>query len=262
MSKWLTSEKFSKPLKLRNPVLVEGLPGIGNVGKIAIDYIIDNVKPTLIYQVYSHNFPHSVFLTEDNTIELPSVKIYRYAGKERDILLLGGDVQPLDEVSSYEFCEQILNFAEKVGCKEIITLGGIGMPSPIKDPKIFGAVTSSVAMKKYKKFKNIDFEINQKIDAIVGATGLLLGLANLRGIEGVSLLAETHAHQTHLGFNEAKHLVENLNHMLNLNVDVTELAKANEPDSKANKANSEYPKTIKTLVKASKENKSGIYYIS
>jgi len=43
MSKWLTFEKFSKPLKLKNPILIEGLPGIGNVGKIAIDYIIDNL---------------------------------------------------------------------------------------------------------------------------------------------------------------------------------------------------------------------------
>jgi len=263
MSKWLTSEKFDKPLNLKDPVLIEGLPGIGNVGKIAIDYIIDNVKPTLIYQIHSHNFPHSVFLTEENTIELPSVKIYRYKGKDRDILFLGGDTQPIDEVSSYEFCEQILNFAEKVGCKEIITLGGIGMPSLIKEPKIFGAVTSTIAMKKYKKFKNIDFKINQKIEAIVGATGLLLGLANLRGMEGISLLAETHARQSHLGFNEAKLLVENLNNILNLNIDVTELEKANEPDKKSEKsAVDESKKTIKKIVKTNTENKSGVYYIS
>ena len=78
MSKWLASEKFSKSLQLKNPILIEGLPGIGNVGKIAIDYIIENVKPTLIYQLHSHSFPHSVFLTEENTIELPSVKIYKH----------------------------------------------------------------------------------------------------------------------------------------------------------------------------------------
>ncbi len=261
MSKWLTFEKFSKPLKLKNPILIEGLPGIGNVGKIAIDYIIDNVKPTLIYQIHSHNFPHSVFLSEDNTIELPSVKIYRYEGKERDILLLGGDVQPLDEVSSYEFCEEVLNFVEKVGCKEIITLGGIGMPDLVKDPKIFGAVTSANALKKYKKFKNIDFKINQKIEAIVGATGLLLGLGNLRGIEGVSLLAETHAHQTHLGFNEAKVLVENLNQILNLKIDVKNLEKATETESKQNRSE-------KTTLKKSAAPKikvvgeKPVYYIS
>lgn len=262
MNKWLTSEKFSKPLKLRNPVLVEGLPGIGNVGKIAIDYIIDNVKPMLVYQIHSHNFPHSVFLTEENTIELPSVKIYRYEGKERDILLLGGDVQPLNEVSSYEFCEQVLNFIEKVGCKEIITLGGIGMPSPIKNPKIFGAVTSANALKKYKKFKNIDFKINQKIEAIVGATGLLLGLGNLRGIDGVSLLAETHAHQMHLGFNEAKILVENLNQILNLKIDVKELEKVTD-ETESKQTQSE--KTILKKIKPQTSNMVGdkpVYYIS
>ena len=262
MSKWLASEKFSKSLQLKNPILIEGLPGIGNVGKIAIDYIIENVKPTLIYQLHSHSFPHSVFLTEENTIELPSVKIYKHKGADRDILLLGGDVQPLDEVSSYEFCEQVLNFAEKVGCKEIITLGGIGMPNPVKEPKVFGAVTSKIALKKYSKYKNIDFKINQKIEAIVGATGLLLGLANLRGIEGVSLLAETRAHQMHLGFNEAKILVENLNNILDLKVDVKELEKATE-ESGQKKTESKIEKEIKpTKNKLLKYSEGGVYYIS
>ena len=104
-------------------------------------------------------------------------------------------------------------------------------------------------------------KINQKIEAIVGATGLLLGLGNLRGIDGVSLLAETHAHQAHLGFNEAKVLVENLNQILNLKIDVKNLEKATETESKQNRSE-------KTTLKKSAAPKikvvgeKPVYYIS
>ena len=39
-------EKFivnKKDFSIRNPVLIEGLPGIGNVGKIVVDFLIDQL---------------------------------------------------------------------------------------------------------------------------------------------------------------------------------------------------------------------------
>jgi hypothetical protein len=131
MAKWLVQKTFKGKLKLKNPILVEGLPGVGNVGKIALDYLVDTLKPELLYRIHSSVFPHSVFFNEDGFVELPSVSIYRHKGKTRDILLLTGDVQPTRESASYEFCEKILDFAEEVGCSEVVTLGGIGMPSEI-----------------------------------------------------------------------------------------------------------------------------------
>ena len=37
-------KQFGKKPKLKNPTLIEGLPGIGNVGKIAADFIVDELK--------------------------------------------------------------------------------------------------------------------------------------------------------------------------------------------------------------------------
>ena len=45
-------EKF----KVNNPVLIEGLPGIGNVGKIVVDFLIDQLKHELVYEIYSKVF--------------------------------------------------------------------------------------------------------------------------------------------------------------------------------------------------------------
>ncbi|HKZ50065.1 MAG TPA: PAC2 family protein [Candidatus Nanoarchaeia archaeon] len=225
MAKWLIQKVFKGKLKLRNPLLVEGLPGVGNVGKIALDYLIDTLKPELLYKIHSNVFPHSVFFNEHGYIELPSVSIYKYKGKTRDILLLTGDVQPTRESASYEFCEKILDFAEEAGCKDIITLGGIGMQTEVKNPAIFGAFTDKNTMKQYKKYGGINTKTSDKIEAIVGASGLLLGLARLRNMRGVSLLSETFAHEYHFGFKEAKYLLEKLKPILGVNLKLDDLEK-------------------------------------
>src|SRR3990172_5695708 len=225
MAKWLIQKVLKGKLKLRNPLLVEGLPGVGNVGKIALDYLVDTLDPELLYKIHSNVFPHSVFFNQDGYLELPSVSLYRYKGKNQDILLLTGDVQPTRESASYEFCEKILDFADEMGCKEVITLGGIGLPTEVKKPIVFGAFTDKGTMLRYKKYGGINTKTSEKIEAIVGASGLLLGLAQLRNIKGASLLSETYAHEAHFGFREAKCLLERLQEILGIKLDLDELEK-------------------------------------
>ena len=43
-----------------NPVLIEGLPGLGLVGKIAMRYLIKQLKAQKIAYLYSPHFPYFV----------------------------------------------------------------------------------------------------------------------------------------------------------------------------------------------------------
>src|SRR3989338_5500682 len=110
MSTWKIQQIGKKP-KLRNPIFIEGLPGIGNVGKVAIDFLIDELKSVKIYEITSYTFPHSVFVNEDNLVELPKIEIFykKFNNKKYYLLLMSGDVQPVDEVSSYEFSDKTLD---------------------------------------------------------------------------------------------------------------------------------------------------------
>lgn len=247
MDRWIIEKKFKKKPKLSSPVLIEGLPGVGHVGKIAVDFIVEKIKPILLYKIYSYEFPHQVYLTDKNFVELPSVNIYVHKAKSgRDIILVAGDYQPLNERSSYEFCDKILNFAQKLGCKEIITLGGIGLPSEVKKPIIFGAVTDSGIRKKYGKLtKGINFKATDRIEAIIGASGVLLGLAKLKGLNGTGLLAETYSHPTHFGFKEAKVLLAELKKVLDLKLDLKELDKELKNYEKAKALDSEETDLLK-----------------
>ena len=216
--------QFGKMPKLNNPVFIEGLPGIGNVGKVAVDFLIDELKAKKLYEITSYTFPHSVFVNEDNLVELPIVEVFykQFNGKKADLLLLGGDVQPIDEISSYEFSEKILDIVQKFNGKEVITLGGIGLGDIPKKPKVYCTGNTKKIIEKYKS-DMVSNQLYGVVGPIVGVSGLLLGLASRRNIEAISFLAETYGHPMYLGIKGAKEILKVLDKKLGLHIDINKL---------------------------------------
>ncbi|MEA3430558.1 MAG: PAC2 family protein [Nanoarchaeota archaeon] len=224
---WELSQSVKRLPKLNDPILIEGLPGIGNVGKVAVDFIIDHLKAKKIYDLFSYTFPHSVFVNEDNLIELPVIEMYykKMGAGKRDLLLLAGDVQPIDEVSSYKFSDTILDVVQQFGGKELVTLGGIGLQSIPKKPKVYCTGNSKDVIKKYKSDSNVQDNLYGVVGPIVGVSGLLLGLAKKREIDAVTLLAETFGHPIYLGIKGAKQILKILDSKLELDLDLNQLEK-------------------------------------
>ncbi len=198
----VTTINVFKQQKLREPVLLVGLPGIGLVGKIAVDYLLSELKPkaTKFAQVVSDSFPPAVH-TKSSVLELISDNIYLYKGKTRDYLFLAGPVQPnLSNISNsqehYEFSEKIGWFAKKQGVKEIYTFAGIniGEKRLNQKPRVL-AVASDKSTKELLKGKNIGnvvFDDSQGDTLISGVAGLLVGIAYYSyGIPGCCFMGET-----------------------------------------------------------------------
>jgi len=57
---YVTVKHVAKIPKLKNPILIEGLPGIGNVGKLAVEHLIDSIGATKFAEIYSKDFPPQV----------------------------------------------------------------------------------------------------------------------------------------------------------------------------------------------------------
>ncbi len=222
MNNWRVNE-FCKP-KLKDSIFIEGLPGIGNVGKVVIDFIVDELKAEKICEITSNTFPHSVFVNEENLVELPKIELFYKRIEGRDLLFMGGDVQPIDETSSYDFSEKVLDLIQDFGTKEIITLGGIGLGEIPKKPKIYCTGNSKDMIEKYKGSK-VQSKLYGVVGPIVGVSGLLLGLASQRKINAIALLAETYGHPMYLGVKGAKEVLGVLNENLSLGVNVDKLEK-------------------------------------
>lgn len=183
----ITITILEKP-KLKDPILVEGLPGIGLVGKLAADHLLDELKAKKIAELYSHNLPPQVMIQEDGTIKLVDMEFYYHKGKKNDIILLVGDFQGITPDSQYRLAEKTIEIAKAWKVKRIYTLGGLGTGNLTKNPRVFGAATDKKIVKELSK-ANIYFKGG---GAILGASGLLIGLGMQQGIEGVCLMGETH----------------------------------------------------------------------
>ena len=225
MGTWKIEHMGKKP-KLRNPILIEGLPGIGNVGKVAVDFLIDELKAEKLYEITSHTFPHSVFVNEDNLVELPMIEVFykKFDGKKRDLILLGGDVQPTDEVSSYEFSEKVLDIAQQFKGKEIITLGGIGLAEVPKKPQVYCTGNTRQIIQKYKNGR-INDQLYGVVGPIVGVSGLLVGLAKRRNMDAISFLSETYGHPMYLGIKGSIEILKVLDKELKLGISMKRLNK-------------------------------------
>ena len=114
---WEVNLVEKKKPQLKNPILIAGLPGIGNVGKVTVDFLIEELKAKPLYDFFSYSLPNSVFVNDKNIVELPKIELYyaKGAGKKQDLLFLAGDVQPIDEVSCYEFCAMVLDLLAEFG---------------------------------------------------------------------------------------------------------------------------------------------------
>ena len=210
--------------KLRNTILIEGLPGIGNVGKIAVDFIIENIGAKKIFDISSNNFPHAVFVNEKNMVELPTIEIYHKKVGKHDMLFLAGDIQPVDESSCYEFCDNILDLLTKNDCKEIITMGGIGLQRIPENPVVYCTSNNKDIIKKYKT-PNLNNKIYGVVGPIIGVSGLLIGLSTQKKIQAIAMLAETFGHPTYLGIKGARAILKILNQKLNLKLKLKQLDK-------------------------------------
>ena len=220
-----TFESFSKKPNLNKPILIEGLPGIGNVGKIVVDFMIDELKAVKLYEISGHAMPNSVFVNEKNLVELPKIEMYYKKLKNVDLLLLTGDVQPIDEESCYEFCENLVDLSKKYRVSEIITLGGIGLGEVPKKPRVFCTGNSLDLIKKYKETTNVNTKVYGVVGPIVGVSGLLIGIAERKNIKAITLLAETLGHPMYLGIKGAKETLGVLDKRFNLKLNTKKLEK-------------------------------------
>ena len=219
--KLLTEKKF------QDAVLVTGLPGIGLVGKIAVDYLVSQLKTQKIAEIYSDSFPPSVH-TKKGIINMIIDELFHCNLNGNDFLFLIGPVQPsLDFRASttsdhYEFAEQIVLTAKNLGVTKIYTLAGINIGDRRidKEPRVIAAATSKKLLNELSKLGVVT---DKKEGLISGAAGLILGSAKNQKIEGACLMGETNAQLIYGDHGSAKKVLELLVKMYNFKIDMKDI---------------------------------------
>jgi uncharacterized protein len=184
---------LSNPV-LENPTFIMGLPGFGNVGRIAAHLLITYFEAKPFAELYSPSFPDYISITSKGIAHLPKYDFYYVPNEKNSLVIMTGEIQPSfdDVVAHYVVCEEVVKFAESLGCKFIITMGGV----PITEDKaqVYIAATSPRLATEFMEKGAVIYSKGR----IVGGTGLTLALAKEHKLDGVSLLGTT------TGFNADK----------------------------------------------------------
>ncbi len=179
--------------ELNDPIFIEGLPGVGNVGRIAVGYLLEELGAEKFAELMSSHFMPFVLIHQSSAVHVLKNEFYYWKNEKpdgRDIIFLIGDSQSVDPIGHYDIVETVLDFLEELGVKDLITTAGLSVQDLDEKPKVIGAVSDPKVIEKYKGH-DIDFDAGSKVGTIIGASGLFLGLGRYRDMEGLCLLGQT-----------------------------------------------------------------------
>ena len=206
-----------KPI-LNDPVLIEGLPGIGFVANIAALHLINELKAKRFAEIVSASFQDFAVTTEGGGARSPINELY-YVKREdggRDLIIWYGNTQALTTFGQYELCGKVLDIVQELGCRFVVSIGGFKKDQVAAVPGLYSAATDPETLKEA-----LDLGTKIMVGHVFGIAGLVIGLAGLRNVKGYALLVDT------LGMypdaNATRYALSLLDKSLNLNVDLSKL---------------------------------------
>jgi len=176
---------------LKNPILIEGLSGVGNVGMLAAEHMIKKLRAKKLADVHSPHFTYSPSFipgieSKDGIAQMLKDEIFYDWG--HNLLILIGYYQGSTTESYYSLADEILEFCDEFGAKRIFTLGGYGTGRYIGKPKVYAVTTDRKLLEDVKKHGAVEM----KGGMVTGISGILLGLGHEKGKKCTCLLGETH----------------------------------------------------------------------
>ena len=208
-----------KQIKPNFKILICGMPGSGYVGKLAVDYLVKELKAELVAEIYSDSFPPVVIIKRDGVAELIKGEIYscQDPSTKQNLLIFTGGTQPVTAEGEYEVADAVLEFAKKANVNLVYSMGAYILGSFVENPQVHGTATSKNLLAGLRKH-NV---LIMKEGSITGMNGLLFALSQLKKMQGICLLGETSGYVVDAKASEA--VLGVLNQLLGLNVDMTAL---------------------------------------
>jgi hypothetical protein len=210
-------QMYEKP-QLADPVLIEGLPGIGFVANISALHLIRELEAKRFAEIRSSSFQDFAITAKNGQTRFPVNELYCHKGRrgERDLIILYGNTQALTTFGQYELSGHILDISQELGCSYVITLGGLRVRRKVNTPKLYCAATDSETLDEA-----LSLGVKKIRGQIFGLAGLLVGLGKLRGMKGFCLLAETPGFYPDAS--AAREVLDAICKMLRLEVDLSRL---------------------------------------
>ncbi|HJJ46843.1 MAG TPA: proteasome assembly chaperone family protein [Methanocorpusculum sp.] len=171
---------------------IAGLPGIGHVGKLVVDHLIQILHGKKIADLTSTFFPPQMYIGENGVLRFPRNEFYYIPKRKKNpaIILLTGDCQSIAGPGHYKLAEAYVKVFTMLGVKRVYTLGGYGTGHLIETPRVLAGLSSPSLKEDVEKAGAVANGV-EPIGGIIGACGLIITFSHLASMEGIALLGET-----------------------------------------------------------------------
>ncbi len=209
--------KFRRGVDPGKPLVV-GLPGMGRVGYIVANYLLEKLGGFEVAEVYSMFFPPQLVVGEDAIGSLFTGRIYD-AGKA---LIFTADTQPQSPEGQNAVSRKVIEVLAKKGLTFVVAAAAYVVPHVGRERRVYVVGTKREALERFTSIGAVAL----RGGVISGINGIIVGWSRYYGIPGAVLLGETWAPIVEVGeadFRAAKYVVDVLGRFLGVELDLSEL---------------------------------------
>ncbi len=208
---------FKEKPSLRNPILIAAWPGMGMLARMSADYLIQQLEAKQFAEIRS---PSNDIYFKNGMGKLSQYRhrFYYCNGKQNDLIICSGAIQPQSLSELNELANQVLDVAKTFGAKRVYTFAAVPNPRDVK-PQVFGVVNKN-KLREFLRKKGAQLASGD--GRITGLNGVLIGIAQQRQIEGICLLCEIR----YLDIPQprsVKTVLNTLTNILEIKIDLSEL---------------------------------------
>ena len=181
---WLVGEGIPEHV-----AILEAVPGVGNVGKIVVDSLVDKHPSRTIGWILHPDFPPHSTLDGNGFVSPPRININSILLPDgRTIITVGGPLQPMTAAGQYEVSEAILEMASESDTPQLLVLAGLAAGT---DDREIHVICADDEVRKNLEANDIPVSREHPKAGMIGIAGLLISLSPLYGVPTVGLVAET-----------------------------------------------------------------------
>lgn len=192
---------------------IEGFPGIGLVGPMAISYIIDKLKMKYVGFIDSEDFPPLVSIHGNKP--MPPIRVY-FSDKFKMLSVFAEFPIPMNLI--HQMTDTIFDFLNENGVTKVISIGGIPTQNP-NGETVFVVASNDKALGEATKagLKPIAEGVS------AGISALLLLRSATDGISSTTILVPVS--QNYIDPGTAELAIVALNKLMNLKIDIDAIDK-------------------------------------
>lgn len=115
----------------KNPTIIEGFPGFGLVGTIATEFLIDHLKTEMIGSILLEDLPAMAAVHKEKLVQPIGI----FYNQDYNIVIF----HVITAVTGLEWkvAEKIIEVADQMKAREIVSLEGIGSSADNDNPQVF-----------------------------------------------------------------------------------------------------------------------------